>query len=81
VAEMIRERLATSPQQGMPTGERVTASFGVATVEAGQRPDAVFPGADMALYMAKNAGRDRVVRAGNTAPLSDRRRGRGRHAA
>ncbi len=41
----------------------VTASFGVATItEAGQTPQAVIDQADQALYGAKHAGRNRVVR-------------------
>jgi diguanylate cyclase (GGDEF)-like protein len=40
---------------------RVTASFGVALLNAGMRVDQAMRRADLALYQAKAAGRDRVV--------------------
>ncbi|TGN39327.1 GGDEF domain-containing protein [Marinobacter confluentis] len=42
-------------------GGSVTASFGVAVLKAGETPEDWFGRADVALYRAKETGRDRVV--------------------
>lgn len=42
-------------------GGRVTASFGVALLQAGEKPDDWLARADEALYEAKASGRDRIV--------------------
>jgi diguanylate cyclase (GGDEF)-like protein len=55
VAEKLRERIAAQPFEDVG---RVTASFGVATLE-GPAVDLVSE-ADQALYRAKAAGRNRV---------------------
>jgi diguanylate cyclase (GGDEF)-like protein len=62
VAERMRESLATVPiavTEGGPV--RVTSSFGVAELGAGQSGDDLLRGADAALYRAKEAGKNRVV--------------------
>jgi PleD family two-component response regulator len=46
-----------------------TLSAGVAQWSPGEEPEALFARADAALYLAKAAGRDRVV----TAPSADGR--------
>jgi diguanylate cyclase (GGDEF)-like protein len=50
------------------TGLQVTASFGVGQLAAGQDLDALIDLVDKALYAAKQAGRDRVVRTDEVAP-------------
>jgi diguanylate cyclase (GGDEF)-like protein len=72
LAEMMRTRFQASAHPGMPD-ERITASFGIAEFAAGATPASSFSSADAALYLAKNAGRNRVVRAaeGDT-PLPSR---------
>lgn len=62
LAEALRDETATMP--GLPDSLKVTASFGVASVAAGDDLTEAFRQADMALYAAKNAGRDRVRVAG-----------------
>ncbi|HEY0957424.1 MAG TPA: GGDEF domain-containing protein [Roseateles sp.] len=63
LAERLRQTLAEAPIQ-LPDGERlcVTASFGLAWVEARQLVDldALYRDADRALYRAKSEGRNRV---------------------
>lgn len=63
VAERIRAAIsAIRVQLGADDSVAFTASIGVATLEAEQSSiDAVLKGADKALYLAKQAGRDRVV--------------------
>lgn len=56
-AERLRERIAAANPGGIP----VTASFGVATLIAGETFDTLFSRADAALYEAKHSGRNRVV--------------------
>jgi diguanylate cyclase (GGDEF)-like protein len=53
----IRTRLATARTASDP----VTASFGIATLRAGDSVDSALARADSALYAAKAAGRDRTV--------------------
>jgi diguanylate cyclase (GGDEF)-like protein len=63
VAEQLRQGIEALalPHEAAPSG-RVTASFGVATMApaAGQTPSALIEAADLALYQAKTAGRNRV---------------------
>lgn len=65
VAESLRQAIEAEPVAGVP----ITMSFGVAVAEAGAFDyDATFATADAALYAAKAAGRNRVMRA-DPAPL------------
>jgi protein-histidine pros-kinase len=57
-AEALRDALARTPFE--PVGV-LSASFGVATLHAGDTLDALMQRADAALYGAKAAGRNRVV--------------------
>jgi len=56
VAEQLRQRLQDHPPQGLT----VTASFGVATLNAASPLRAALHEADLALYQAKQSGRNRV---------------------
>ena len=59
LAERIREFIKTNPIEEV--SGPVTASFGVAQLRPQQGADQLLYQADMALYQAKNNGRDRVV--------------------
>lgn len=60
VGERIRARL----KDEFFAGGKVTVSVGVAVFpQHGESPEALIMSADAALYEAKHAGRDRVVRA------------------
>jgi len=65
VAERIRASVdeLTFPVDDSPTPLRVTVSIGVASIEPGCTLDQTMAHADKALYAAKRAGRNRVVRA------------------
>jgi diguanylate cyclase (GGDEF)-like protein len=60
VAERLRALVQATPMVDEP----VTVSIGVAGLDDGQAQDAWLRRADAALYVAKNAGRNRVVAAG-----------------
>jgi two-component system cell cycle response regulator len=63
IAEALRERIAAL---SIPTGEgrlSLTCSFGVSEWRASDNIDALLKRADMALYEAKVAGRNRVIEA------------------
>ena len=62
VAEKIRAHLADTPFQLRSASLRVTASFGVSELPAGQSGtlEDLYAAADQALYAAKNGGRNRV---------------------
>lgn len=60
IAEKIREIIAS---YAFNDDVKVTASFGVATLNASETLEQLFNNADKALYQAKNDGRNRVVTA------------------
>jgi diguanylate cyclase (GGDEF)-like protein len=60
VGERLRASIASSGPT-YATGEPVTASIGVATIEIGETADGALARADHALYEAKRLGRNRVV--------------------
>ena len=62
LADMIRMRFAATAHSALPANESITASFGVAFCRPGKRFDSAFSSADLALYLAKNGGRNRVER-------------------
>ena len=51
-------------EQPFATVGRVTASFGVASWQAGDDADSLLRRADEGVYAAKQAGRDRVIQLG-----------------
>lgn len=57
----IRERLHSRPIPGLPVGHLVTYSMGVAPLFPGRAVSDVLCAADRALYVAKAAGRDRLI--------------------
>jgi diguanylate cyclase (GGDEF)-like protein len=62
VAERIRKRVAQ--ERINPKGDRITVSIGMAMyAEHGDDPESLFQQADQALYRAKAAGRNQVVKA------------------
>lgn len=63
VAERIRLRVKNESASTFPNGPRVTASLGVATIlDMAKDPAELNDQADQALYVAKESGRNRVVR-------------------
>jgi diguanylate cyclase (GGDEF)-like protein/PAS domain S-box-containing protein len=62
-AEEIRRELSALPHTVLD-GRRVTASFGVTELQAGDTPATMFRRADRALYQAKDRGRNVVVQLG-----------------
>ena len=63
VAEHLRAALAAVDYGDILPGLRVTASIGIASLREGEGRDALLKRADIALYAAKHAGRDRVAAA------------------
>lgn len=61
LADMIRARFNETMHPILSAGEQLSASFGVSTCSAGESPRAAFRRADVALYQAKETGRNRVV--------------------
>jgi diguanylate cyclase (GGDEF)-like protein len=62
VGERLRERIAAAPVVvGQSVHVNVTCSIGVATAESGEPSNVLLTRADVALYDAKHAGRNRVV--------------------
>jgi diguanylate cyclase (GGDEF)-like protein len=65
VADMVRLRFHAASYSGIAPDHRLSASFGVADIRPGTAAKDAFIRADTALYQAKEAGRDRVVVAGD----------------
>jgi diguanylate cyclase (GGDEF)-like protein/PAS domain S-box-containing protein len=63
-AEEIRKKLAETPHLALGT-RRLTASFGVTELQAGDNSETMLRRADRALLMAKAQGRNQVVQLGN----------------
>ncbi len=63
IAERIRTAIATMNTQYEQMGIHITASIGIACLNRGEGLHAWFDRADRALYLAKQAGRNRVERA------------------
>jgi diguanylate cyclase (GGDEF)-like protein len=63
IAERIRTAIATMSTQYEQAGIHITVSIGIACLNRGEGLHAWFDRADRALYLAKQAGRNRVVRA------------------
>lgn len=61
LAERIRVAFEQNPGSAAPA--TVTASFGVAQLQEGEKEDTLIQRADKALYRAKHEGRNRVVKA------------------
>jgi len=59
-AEGVRSMISASPIDGLPASFRVTASFGVATLNGDETLGDLTRRADEALYLAKRSGRDNV---------------------
>jgi two-component system cell cycle response regulator len=59
-AERIRQSLASQDLDLMGARVRVTVSIGVATWDGSEAPEALLRRADVAMYAAKEQGRDRV---------------------
>ena len=60
LAERLCDAVATTPMVAGLTAQHVTASIGVTTVDRGQDVEAGLAQADLALYAAKKAGRNRT---------------------
>ena len=63
-AEQIRRKLSEMPQSSLGN-KRITASFGVTELQAGDNPESMLRRSDRALLMAKEQGRNQVVQLGN----------------
>ena len=63
-AEQIRRKLSEIPQPTLGN-KRITASFGVTELQAGDTPETMLRRADRALLMAKEQGRNQVIQLGN----------------
>ncbi len=60
LAERLCDAVATTPMIGGVNALRLTVSIGVTTAARGQDPEVSLARADLALYEAKNAGRNRA---------------------
>ncbi|WP_374513205.1 diguanylate cyclase [Niveibacterium sp.] len=61
VFERMRNAVANMPSDGLPAGLSVSFSMGVARLRSGEALTHVLRRADLALYEAKQAGRDRMA--------------------
>lgn len=59
-AERVRAAAEAAAFPGLPAGQRVTVTVGVATQHSGEEINALLARADEALYQGKRAGRNRV---------------------
>ena len=66
LADMVRSRFNETMHPVLSGDERLSASFGVASCAPGESPRTAFRRADVALYEAKETGRNRVVRFAGT---------------
>jgi diguanylate cyclase (GGDEF)-like protein len=73
LAEMLRLLIAGLRFDAIAADCRVSASFGLAECGAGEAIQETLRKADMALYQAKNEGRNRVVRAGAAGAIEPQR--------
>lgn len=62
-AERLLERISSEPFRGVPEGQRVTVSIGLAIYDrdSGETPEALLQRADEALYAAKRGGKNQMV--------------------
>ncbi len=60
VAEHLRVAISLLKHEGMPDNRRITASFGLAFVRDGEPTKRLIRRADVAMYAAKDAGRNRL---------------------
>ena len=67
LADRIRREMSCLPIEGLPSDIRLTASFGLAEMKPGEGYGKLFARADAALYRAKQAGRNCVMRDGGNA--------------
>ncbi|MEP0190587.1 MAG: diguanylate cyclase [Erythrobacter sp.] len=67
LAERVRSICPTLVDETIPSGVRISSSFGVSIVANGESYASAFARADRALYEAKHAGRNRVVLAEETS--------------
>ncbi|MBW4332039.1 GGDEF domain-containing protein [Stakelama sp. CBK3Z-3] len=70
LAEHLRARFQAARIDAVSPDHRLTASFGIASFDAGNRAQAALHHADSALYAAKSAGRNQVFVHGSPAPAS-----------
>ena len=63
-AEQFRRKLAEVPHSNLGN-KRITASFGVTELQAGDTPETMLRRSDRALLMAKEQGRNQVIQSGN----------------
>jgi diguanylate cyclase (GGDEF)-like protein len=71
IAERLRGEVAALRLNGTREAETLTASFGVSQWREGDTVDGMLKRADMALYAAKAAGRNRVIAADEALAVAD----------
>lgn len=72
-AEQIRRKLA-EVQLPFLANKRITASFGVTELQAGDSPETMLRRSDRALLMAKEQGRNQVVQLGNGMEMETKKK-------